>query len=123
VQSTASAIRIKTILGDGERSLSALFDAAATEAVTGISLSDATGMAMDALSTDVVADGISAQLLGQRYRLTGSVVGTYFLVNDAEETTNVLDGFDADAVEPALTARQPARRLFAEELNGTTETF
>jgi len=116
-------LRIKAILDDGERSLSALFDAAATEAVTGISLSDATDMAMDALSTDVVAEEISAQLLGRRYRLTGSVVGTYFLVNDAEETTDAPDGFDADAVEPALTARQPARRLFAEELNGTTETF
>ena len=116
-------LRIKAILDDGERSLSALFDAAATEAVTGISLSDATDMAMDALSTDVVAEEISAQLLGRRYRLTGSVVGTYFLVNGAEETTDAPDGFDADAVEPALTARQPARRLFAEELKGTTETF
>ena len=116
-------LRIKAILDDGERSLSALFDAAATEAVTGISLSDATDMAMDALSTDVVAEEISAQLLGRRYRLTGSVVGTYFLENAAEETTDAPDGFDADVVEPALTARQPARRLFAEELNGTTETF
>nr|WP_318571275.1 hypothetical protein [Salinigranum marinum] len=115
-------LRIKAILDDGERSLSALFDAAATEAVTGISLEDATDMAMDALSTDVVAEEITAQLLGRRYRLSGSVVGTYFLVNDSEETTDV-PGFDADAVEPALTARQPARRLFAEELNGTTETF
>ncbi|RCU44263.1 hypothetical protein DU504_15880 [Haloplanus salinus] len=99
-------LRIKAILDDGERSLS-----------------DATDMAMDALSTDVVAEEISAQLLGRRYRLTGSVVGTYFLVNDAEETTDGPNGFDADAVEPALTARQPARRLFAEELKGTTETF
>nr|WP_255152930.1 hypothetical protein [Halorarius halobius] len=116
-------LRIKAILDDGECSLSALFDAAATEAVTGISLSDATDMAMDALSTDVVAEEISAQLVGRRHRLTGSVVGTYFLVNEAEETNDAPDGFDADAVEPALTARQPARRLFAEELNGTTETF
>jgi RPA family protein len=91
--------------------------------VTGISLSDATDMAMDALSTDVVAEEISAQLLGRRHRLAGSVVGTYFLVNEAEETTDAPDGFDTDVVEPALTARQPARRLFAEELNGTTETF
>jgi ssDNA-binding replication factor A large subunit len=39
-------LRIKAILDDGERSVSALFDAAATEAVTGISLGDATDMAM-----------------------------------------------------------------------------
>jgi ssDNA-binding replication factor A large subunit len=43
-------LRIKAIIDDGERSLSALFDAAATEAVTDISLSDATDMAMEALS-------------------------------------------------------------------------
>ncbi len=66
-------LHIKAILDNGERSLSTLFNAAATEAVTGISLNDATDMAMDALSTDVVAEEISAQLLGQRYRLTGRV--------------------------------------------------
>jgi hypothetical protein len=61
------------ILDNGEHSLSTLSDAAATEAVTGISLNDATDMAMDALPTDVVAEEISAQLLGRRYRLTGRV--------------------------------------------------
>ena len=115
-------LRIKAILDDGERSLSALFDATATEAVTGISLSDATDMAMDALSTDVVAEEISAQLLGRRYRLTGSVVGTYFLVDHSERCSDQSDLSD-DAIEPALTARQPARRVFAQELNASIQTF
>jgi RPA family protein len=116
-------LRIKAILDDGERSVSVLFNEEATEAVTGISLDDATTMAMDALSTNVVADEISEQLLGRRFRLTGSVFGTYFLVDEAEETDAVSAGLDSDAVEPALTQRQPATRLFAEELNATTHTF
>ena len=116
-------LRIKAILDDGERSVSVLFNEEATEAVTGISLDDATTMAMDALSTDVVADEISEQLLGRRFRLTGSVFETYFLVDEAEQTDAVSAGLDADAVAPALTQRQPATRLFAEELNATTHTF
>lgn len=88
-----------------------LFNDEVTEAVTGISLDDATTMAMDALSTDVVADEISEQLLDRRFRLTGSVFGTYFLVDKAEE----IDAVSArlDAIAPALTQRQPATRLFA----------
>jgi len=116
-------LRIKAVVDDGSRLINAIFDAEATAAVSGISLNDAIDMAMDALSTDVVAEEISARLLGRRYQLTGRVVGTYFLVNEATETTDAPDGFDAEAVEPALTTRQPARRLFAEELNRTTQTF
>jgi RPA family protein len=115
-------LRIKAILDDGERSLNVLFDAAATEAVTGISLRDATDMAMDALSTDVVVDEIKAQLLGRRYRLAGTVVGTYFLVNNSERCADESDLSDS-AVEPALTARQPARRVLGQELNVSTQTF
>jgi RPA family protein len=115
-------LRIKAILDDGERSLNALFDAAATEAVTGISLEDATDMAMDALSTDVVVDEIKTQLLGRRYRLAGTVVGTYFLVDHSERCSDPSDLSDS-AVEPALTARQPARRVLGEELNASTQTF
>jgi len=80
-------------------------------------------MAMDALSTDVVVDEISEQLLGRRFRLTGSVFGTYFLVDEAEETDAVSAGLDARAVAPTLTQREPATRLLAEELNATTHTF
>jgi len=116
-------LRIKAVIDDGSRSINVIFDAEATAAVSGISLSDAIDMAMDALSTDVVAEEISARLLGRRYQLTGKVVGTYFLVNEATETTDTPGGFDAREVEPALTTREPARRLFAEELNATTQTF
>jgi len=116
-------LRIKAIVDDGERSVSVLFDEEVTNAVTGISLDDATQMATDALSTDVVVDEIRSTLLGRRYRLSGTVLGSYFLVNDVEETSDVPSGLEAEAVEPALTQRQPAVRLFAEELNGTTETF
>ncbi|WP_267643908.1 hypothetical protein [Haloarchaeobius amylolyticus] len=115
-------LRIKAILDDGERSVSVLFNEEATEAVTGISLDDATTMAMDALSTDVVADEISDQLLGRRFRLTGSVFGTYFLVDNAERCSDESDLSD-DVLEPALTARQPARRVLAQELNASTQTF
>jgi len=80
-------------------------------------------MAMDALDTSVVVDALTERVLGRRYRLTGRVVGTYFLVNEATKTTDTPEGFDAEEVEPALTTRQPARRLFAEELNTTTQTF
>jgi RPA family protein len=78
---------------------------------------------MDALDTSVVVDELVERVLGRRYRLTGRVVGTHFLVNDSGRTTNESEGIDADMVEPALTTRQPARRLIAEELNATTEMF
>jgi RPA family protein len=116
-------LRIKAVVDDGHRSVTALFDAEATVAVSGLSMADAQAMAMDALDTGVVVDALTERVLGRRYRLTGRVVGSYFLVNDSERTTDESEGIDADAVEPALTTRQPARRLFAEELNATTETF
>jgi len=116
-------LRIKAVIDDGNRSINAIFDAEATTAVSGLSMADAQTMAMDALDTSVVVDELVERVVGRRYRLTGRIVGTYFLVNDSERTTDESEGIDADAVESALTTRQPARRLFAEELNGTTETF
>jgi len=46
----------------------------------------------------------------------------YFLVENAERCSDESDLSD-DVLEPALTARQPARRVLAQELNASTQTF
>jgi RPA family protein len=50
------------------------------------------------------------------------VVGEYFLVDDVA-SGSVDEDLSADALEPAVTARQPARRVLAQELNASTYTF
>jgi len=116
-------LRIKAVVDDGSRSINAIFDAEATAAVSGISMDEAQAMAMDALDTGVVVDALVERVLGRRYRLAGRVVGTYFLVNDSERTTDESEGIDADMIEPAHTTRQPTRRMLAQEINASTHTF
>jgi RPA family protein len=115
-------LRIKAILDDGERSIKTIFDAEATAAVSGMSMDAAQAMAMDALDTSVVADELVARMLGRPYQLTGPVVGEYLLVNEVETGPSEY-GLESEAVEPAMTTRQPARRMFAQEINATTHTF
>jgi RPA family protein len=115
-------LRIKAIVDDGNRSINAIFDAEATATVSGLSLEDAQAMAMDALDTGVVVEALVEQVLGRPYRLTGPVVGEYFLVDDVA-SGSVDEDLSADALEPAVTARQPARRVLAQELNASTYTF
>ena len=115
-------LRIKAIVDDGERSIRAIFDAEATEAVSGVSMDEAQAVAMDALDTSVVLDELTARVLGRPYQLTGPVIGEYLLVNEVAAGPSDTDLSD-DAVEPALTSRQPARRMLGQEINATTHTF
>jgi RPA family protein len=115
-------LRIKAIVDDGERSVKVVFDAEATEAVSGVSMDEAQTLAMDALDTSVVLDELTARVLGRPYQLTGPVVGESLLVNEVVAGPSDRDLSD-DAVEPALTTRQPARRMLAQEINATTHTF
>jgi len=62
-----------------------LFDQAATEAVTGISMSEAKQQAMDALETSVVEDRMCDRLEGRYYRVEGRQTGSWYLVDDADE--------------------------------------
>ena len=115
-------LRIKAVIDDGHRSINAIFDAEATVAVSGLSMADAQAMAMDALDTGVVVDALTERVLGRRYRLTGPVVGEYFLVDDAAEGTDD-EHLSDEALKPAVTGRQPARRMLAQEINASTHTF
>jgi RPA family protein len=115
-------LRIKAIVDDGSRSVNAIFDAEATVTVSGLSMADAQKMAMDALDTSVVVDALTERVLGRSYRLTGPVVGEYFLVDDVAEGPADEDLSD-EALEPAVTGRQPAQRMLAQEINASTHTF
>nr|WP_262342755.1 hypothetical protein [Haloplanus rubicundus] len=115
-------LRIKAVVDDGNRSINAIFDAEATTVVSGLSMADAQAMAMDALDTSVVVDELVERVLGRPYRLTGPVVGEYFLVDDVAQGS-AEENLSDEALEPAMTARQPARRMLAQEINGSTHTF
>ena len=77
-------LRIKAVFDDGQRVQYAIFDKEATEAITGVTLDEATEMAMDALDTGVVEESFIDSLVGQYYSIIGSVVGQYLLVEAAE---------------------------------------
>jgi len=115
-------LRIKAVVDDGSRSINAIFNAEATAAVSGLSMEEAQAMAMDALDTSVVVDELVERVLGRPYRLTGPVVGEYFLVDDAAQESTNTDLSD-EALDPVVTARQPARRMLAQEINASTHTF
>jgi len=115
-------LRIKAVVDDGSRSINAIFDAAATTAVSGLSMADAQAMAMDALDTSVVVDELAERVFGRPYRITGPVVGEYFLVDDVAQGSAEED-LSNEALESAVTARQPARRMLAQEINASTHTF
>ncbi|EMA40596.1 replication factor A [Halococcus hamelinensis 100A6] len=93
-------LRIKAVIDDGNEVHETIFDEEATEALTGITLSEAKEMAMDALDTTVVADEIRGKILGVYYRVEGPTFGRYVLANDFEQL-----GGPADAEETLIKAR------------------
>ncbi|USZ71052.1 replication factor A [Natronosalvus halobius] len=93
-------LRIKGVVDDGLDAHEVIFDAEATEGLTGISLEEAKDMAMDALDTTVVADEIRDRIVGTYYRIEGPTFGRYVLADEVEE----LDG-PVDAEELLIKAR------------------
>ncbi len=93
-------LRIKAVIDDGNEVHETIFDEEATEALTGITLSEAKEMAMDALDTTVVADEIRGEILGSYYRVEGPTFGRYVLANDFERL-----GGPVDAEETLIKAR------------------
>jgi len=118
-------LRLKAVLDDGNRAVRALFNAEMTEAVSRVSLDDATEMASDALDTSVVEAALRESLIGRTYDIRGPVIGEYFLVDEVEETSYSAEnpGLGDAALADAVTQRQPAKRVFAEELNMATHSF
>ena len=84
-------LRIKGVLDDGEEVTEVIFDEAATEELTGISLAEAKEMAMDALDTTVVADEMRQKILGRYYRVRGPTFGRYLLADEQERLTGAVD--------------------------------
>ena len=78
-------LRIKGVLDDGIDAHEVIFDQAATEDLTGLTLEEAKDMAMDALDTEIVADEIGERILGRYYRIEGPTFGRYVLANEVEE--------------------------------------
>jgi ssDNA-binding replication factor A large subunit len=104
-------LRLKAILDDGTEAHRVLFDEAATEAITGISLREAKEHAMDALDRSVVEDRMRDQLVGRYYRVEGRQTGSWYLVDDAEECTAHAD----------LKAVQAKARSLADRLGDVAE--
>jgi len=82
-------LRIKAVFDDGETAQDVLFDRETTEALTGLSLEEAKTMAKDALDTTVVSDKITADIIGQYYRVSGPIMGRYLLVDEFEQAGQV----------------------------------
>lgn len=78
-------LRIKGVIDDGTDVYEVLFDEAATETLTGISLETAKEMAMDALDTGVVADEMADRTLGRYYRVSGPTINRYLLADSVTE--------------------------------------
>ncbi len=87
-------LRIKGVLDDGTEVQEVIFDQEATEALTGTTLEEAKQRAMDALDTEVVADDMREQTLGQYYRVRGPQFGRYVLADEVEELGGPTDTED-----------------------------
>ncbi|MFC6954892.1 replication factor A [Halorubellus litoreus] len=98
-------MRLKAVLDDGEDAHRVLFDQAATEAVTGISMSEAKQQAMDALDTSVVEDRMRDLLEGRYYRVEGRQTGSWYLVDGADKFHKDTD-VDALQAEASSLANQ-----------------
>ncbi|MFP9191586.1 replication factor A [Natronosalvus vescus] len=85
-------LRIKGVVDDGIDAHEVIFDAEATEGLTGISLEEAKEMAMDALDTTIVADEIRDRIVGTYYRIEGPTFGRYVLADEVEELDGPVDG-------------------------------
>jgi ssDNA-binding replication factor A large subunit len=96
-------LRIKGVLDDGDAVTEVIFDQDATEHLTGIGLEEAKDMAMDALDTSIVADEMTAKILGRYYRVAGPQFGRYVL---ADEVAEVDEPIDPEAT--LIRARSPA---------------
>jgi ssDNA-binding replication factor A large subunit len=84
-------LRIKGVLDDGNDVHEVIFDKAATEEFTGITLEEAKEMAMDALDTTVVADQMRKETLGKYYRVSGPTFRRYVLADEVEELDGAVD--------------------------------
>jgi len=118
-------LRIKAILDDGQSAVRALFNDEMTEAVTGMSLEEAIEMAMETVDPTVVLNAFRDQLIGRTFEVSGPVIGDYFLVDDVAQTvySSEQPGLEDGALDPARTQRQPAKRVFAQDLNQATHSF
>lgn len=75
-------LRIKAVLDDGTEVQNLIFDAEATEDLTGLTLESAKEQAQEALDTTVVAEELTEDLVGRYYEVEGPVMGRYLLVNE-----------------------------------------
>ena len=66
-------LRVKAILDDGTGSVTAILDANLTSEVYGGDVDDARAEARDAMDHEVVADSISARIVGREYRVRGTL--------------------------------------------------
>ena len=116
-------LRVKAVLDDGERAVSAIFDKEATTGLTGLSFEDAKHMATDAMDAAVVQEAIRERVVGRTYTVFGPVVGSYLLVNDSEEQPEASIGLGDSDLDPAMSNRQAAKRVLPEEFNVATHDF
>ncbi len=66
-------LRVKAILDDGTASVTVILDATLTSEVYGGDVDDARAEARDAMDHEVVADSISARIVGREYRVRGTL--------------------------------------------------
>lgn len=78
-------LRIKAVLDNGREVQDVLFNAEETTELTGIDLEEAKEMAQKELSTEVVGEEITDQIVGWYYAISGPQVGRYVLARNFRE--------------------------------------
>jgi len=79
-------LRIKAVLDTGVSVQKVIFNAEATEEITGISLDKAVEMAREEMDRDVVERKIRKMVVGKYYEITGPMLGDNLLANEFEES-------------------------------------
>ncbi|MDG6244431.1 MAG: replication factor A [Methanolobus sp.] len=77
-------LRIKAVMDDGNFVQDAILKRDQVEEITGLKLEDAIAMAADALDQGVVLEQMKNQLVGKYYRMSGSKVERYLLVDSID---------------------------------------
>lgn len=82
-----SDIRIKAVLDDGHEAQDVIFDAEATEELTGMDIEDAKETFMQSESKHKVLSEMTNGVDGRFYKVEGPEMGRYLLVDEFEEVT------------------------------------
>ncbi|MEA3324111.1 MAG: hypothetical protein U9Q37_03090 [Euryarchaeota archaeon] len=91
-------LRIKGVLDNGIINRNVLLNREMTEKVTGITLEDATALAVEAFDANVVAEQMRDRMVGREYTVSGSDMGDTILAENIKEITDTVQKETVEAL-------------------------